>query len=220
MFKRWVVVSSWNPSTFRKWFPRKSARRSRYIFYFGSRVSGFFSGFFFHGYRFSLAILGFLFTTINRTFSQALFIAILKPRTQRATNRKLKLFKIMEIYIYKWKDRVYVGNQFQNLFFLKRESGNYGINNFQLNATPRLISFKHFTRSTNEWSNITCAFSNEIALPYCFHYVHADLISRPSLRIRPVVFSVRPVPTKFRFQNILGKTIINWFDISFFICNR
>lgn len=116
MFKRWLAVSSWNPSTFRKWFPRKSARRSRYIFYIGFRVSSFFSGFFFYSYRSSLAILGFLFTTINKTFPQALFIAILKPQTQRATNRKLKLFKIMEIYIYKWKDRIYVGNQFQDLF--------------------------------------------------------------------------------------------------------
>lgn len=116
MFKRWLAVSSWNPSTFRKWFPRNSARRSRYIFYIGFCVSSFFSGFFFYSYRSSLAILGFLFTTINRTFPQALFIAILKPQTQRATNRKLKLFKIMEIYIYKWKDRIYVGNQFQDLF--------------------------------------------------------------------------------------------------------
>ena len=88
---------------------------------------------------------------LNRTH-ESLFIEVLKIR--RAVNG----IEIGEIFVFIGgevlkRNLILISDSFSfslSLSLFKENLETDGINNFQLNATRRLISFKHFTRSSNE----------------------------------------------------------------------
>lgn len=93
----------------------------------------------------------FIYSTVNRTH-ESLFIEVLKIRSA------INGIEIGEIFVFIGgevlkRNLILISDSFSfslSLSLFKENLETDGINNFQLNATRRLISFKHFTRSSNE----------------------------------------------------------------------
>lgn len=98
----------------------------------------------------------FIYSTVNRTHErESLFIEVLKISS--AVNGIEIVWNWRNFRIYRRSVKTEFNINFGFFLFssprlslFKENLETDGINNFQLNATRRLISFKHFTRSSNE----------------------------------------------------------------------